>query len=194
MLISNLLRKKNIIQRFNKPFNDIISSTFKYPENSQSTGGLIIVNEYENMRPDVIADRIYGDGSKWDALLKYNGISNPFSIQHTDLLYGIPADELSATYKSPLFIGERDQKSESDSGPVIDPKTQKDKKRLKNLKDKAGSIVPPNINKPGDKNVKIKDGRVVFGEDVTSINKKNCPVPISRTRLQAALLKDKISI
>lgn len=194
MLISKLLGRKRIIRRLGADLTDLISSTFRFPQETPGTGGAILINEFENMRPDLIADRVYGKIQLWDVLLKYNGISNPFSIQSDDILYGPAGSALDAMYTSPREISERDQRQENQVSPFLDPKTKKDKDRLDNLKKKAGVVLPPNINKPGDKNVKVKDGRVIFGEDVTGVNKKNCPVPISRTRLQAALLKDKLSI
>jgi hypothetical protein len=39
----------------------------------------------------------------------------------------------------------------------------------------------------------VVNGKIVFGTDVTSIKKEDCPDPISRTKLQATLLKNKIS-
>ena len=194
MLISKLLGRKRIIRRLGADLTDLISSTFRFPQETPGTGGAILINEFENMRPDLIADRVYGKIQLWDVLLKYNGISNPFSIQSDDILYGPAGSALDAMYTSPREITERDQRQENRVSPFLHPKTKKDKDRLNNLKKKAGVVLPPNINKPGDKNVKVKDGRVIFGEDVTGVNKKNCPVPISRTRLQAALLKDKLSI
>ncbi len=194
MLISKILGRKRVIERFGVDFTDLISSTFRFPQQIAGSGGAIIVGEFESMRPDLISDRIYGKIQSWDALLKYNGISNPFSVQSDDILYGPAGSVLDSMYAKPREILERDQRQENRVSPFLDPKTKKDKDRLDNLKQKAGVVLPPNINKPGDKNVKIRDGRVVFGEDVTGVNKKNCPVPISRTRLQAALLKDKLSI
>lgn len=194
MLVSKILGKKKIFKRFGISMTDLISSTFKFPINIKGAGGAILVGEYESMRPDLIADRIYGDISKWDVILKYNGVSNPFAIQSGDVLTGPAGSVLDSMYSNIREIKERDQREERNTSPLLNPKSRKDKDRLENLKKKAGVVLPPNINKPGDKNVKIQNGRVVFGEDVTGINKKNCPVPISRTRLQAALLKDNLSI
>ena len=153
---------------------------------------MVVVQREEQMRPDLIAERTMGDQTKWDALLKFNGISNPFSVEKDRLLYMIPFGELDKLYKKPRDIPGRGEKSESDANPILDPKTNKDTQRLTNLNNKK--ILPPNVNKDGDTNVKIKDGKLIFGEDVTTANKDNCPVPISRSRLQAALLKDKLFI
>ena len=195
MLTSKIISKKRTLTKtVNQIVTDLIYSTFRFPA-SNSNSGLASVQENEEMRPDLVANRIYGDQSKWDALLKYNGISNPFSIDVNDLLYAIPFASLESVYKSPRDILEREE-----AAALVAPQTgpAKDKDRINNLASKAaitlgpGGALPPNIAKAGDKNVKIKDGKLILGEDVTTVNKKNCPIPISRSRLQTALLKDKL--
>lgn len=191
MLISKLLKNKKTIENEDKIlYTDLVYNTFNFPSETRGVG-LLLVLEDEVMRPDLVCNRVYGDQGLWDALLKYNGISNPFTISPDDLLYGIPSSSISSLYTKPREIPKRGEKTELDINPIVDPKTQKDKNRLSNLNKKK---LPPNINDEGDKNVKIKDGMLVFGEDVTTVNKNNCPVPISRSRLQAALLKDKLFI
>jgi hypothetical protein len=205
MILSRILSKKNIISIFATKMTDLIHNTFSFP-NEVNGSGIAAVGEYENMRPDLVANRLYGDISKWDAILKYNGISNPFSIKSGDILYVLPFASLESVYVSPRIMSERGEKVETDvnGGLIGDNIRKKDKSRIENLANKnsqreAGKIstgkngaLPPNISKPGDKSVKVKDGRLIFGEDVTTVNKDNCPVPISRARLQAALLKDKL--
>ena len=195
MLASKILSKKRSLTKTAREIiTDLIYSTFKFPE-SNANSGLAAVGDNEEMRPDLVANRIYGDQSKWDVLLKYNGISNPFSINVGDLLYALPFGTIDTAYKSPRIIEERTQLNDVVRDLKVSPK---DKNRLNNLADKKAITtgkdgkLPPNINKAGDKNVKIKDGKLILGEDVTSVNKENCPIPISRARLQTALLKDKL--
>lgn len=193
---------------------DLIHSTFKFPNKIQNNG-LIIVSEFENMRPDLVANRAYGDQSKWDALLKYNGISNPFSLSSGDLLYALSYTSISGVYANPRVINERGERLEilADGSLVgiYGSDKDKDKNRVDNLIKKRftgsgsakntteagatigpGGALPPNFSKAGDKSVKVKDGKIVFGEDVTTINKDNCPIPISRVRLHKALIKDRL--
>lgn len=192
MLNSEILKNKKVIEDGDKEIiTDMIYSTFKFPDENIG-GGTIRVLEEEKMRPDLVSNRVLGEQGKWDALLKYNAVSNPFSLNENDILYMIPASNISSMYIKPRDIQERGSKSEQQFNPIIDPKTQKDKSRLSNLSNK--NQLPPNINSETDTNVKVKDGKIVFGEDVTTVNKNNCPVPISRSRLQASLLKDKLFI
>lgn len=194
MLMSKLLGKKRIKldSILGKSFTDLIYSTFRYPLNN-SYEGVAIVNEYEKMRPDSVCNRIYGDQSKWDVMLKYNGISNPFSLDVGDVLHATSAADLESSYTAPNEIAERLEYTDSDASNISTNTVNntKDSSRLANLKNKKGEL-PPNINRVGDKNVKVKDGRLIFGEDVTTVNKKNCQVPISRTRLKMALTKNKL--
>jgi len=189
MLISKILKKKReITNKLGVLMSDLIYGTFKFPTSGNS--GVIVVNEYENMRPDLVCNRIYANDSHWDSLLKYNGISNPFSIQTGDVIFAPPYNALEGAYINPRNISEREQKTESDVSGILNKET-KDSNRAKNLSSRKGDL-PPNINKVGNKNVKVKDGKLIFGEDVTSVNRENCPIPISRARLIEALIKDKL--
>lgn len=193
MLSSKLFQRKTFFTKPNsETVRDLVSSTFKFPEGNQVSGGVIAVSEFEAMRADLISLRMYSDHNNWDAILKYNGISNPFSINAGQILQIPVYNQIAGMYKSPLIIQERGEKEARTINPIVNPVTDKDKKRIENIERKVGEALPPNISKKGDKSVKIKDGKLIFGEDVTTVNKENCPVPISRARLQNALLKNKL--
>jgi hypothetical protein len=148
MLISKLLRKKNVIKKLNFDFTDLISSTFQLNSEIIGSGGITTVGEYENMRPDLIADRIYGDISLWDALLKYNGISNPFSISQGALLYVTADSSLSASYINAREIPVRDPKSDIPDRPDANPNTGQDSNRSNNLNKKKKIRPVSNLTSP----------------------------------------------
>jgi hypothetical protein len=194
MLITRLLKVKNF---FTKPNGDVIvdlaSATFDFEKTGGASAGFIRVQEEEAMRPDTISVRVYGDQQYYETLLKYNGISNPFSIAPGEILLSPSFKNLEQAIVAPKRIVEKGQeKLSNNEEKLISPKTVKDKKRLEALKDKVKELVPPNVNTEGNKNVKVRDGKVIFGEDVTSINKDNCPVPISRARLIQQLTKSNL--
>ena len=190
MFGSDLLRKKNVIDRSGIKFTDLIHATFKFANNGSVSMGTILVGEFETMRPDQISDRIYGKIEHWDALLKYNAVSNPFSIQSGDFMYAPPSDDILSSYKKPTILQERDQREASATNPTMDPKTQKDKDRLKILQNRVGEVLPPNLNRSDRKNIEKSGGKIIFGG---SGKKKSSP-NLSRARLQAALLNKNISI
>ena len=40
--------------------------------------------------------------------------------------------------------------------------------------------------------IKYKNGKIIFGEDVTTINKENCPETLTRARVKEKLLQNQI--
>lgn len=191
MLSTKLLRLKNFFKKSNGDnVVDLTSSTFSFEKDSGISAAFAIVQQEESMRPDLLAVRLYDDQGYYEALLKYNGISNPFSINQDDFLLTPSFRSLDAMLVPPKTIVDKGaQQKTSNESLLLNPKSNKDKKRLEALRDKVKEIVPPNVNTEGNKNVKVRDGKVIFGEDVTQVNKDNCPIPISRTRLIQQLTK-----
>ena len=194
MILTKLLKANKF---FTKPNGDrvidLISATFSFEKIDGYSQGFIRVQEEEAMRPDLISVRLYANQNYYETLLKYNGISNPFSLAPNDILLTPPFKSLESSIVQPKNILEKgEEKVASNETKLLDPKTVKDKKRLEALKDKVKEIVPPNVNTEGNKNVKVRDGKVIFGEDVTQINKDNCPTPISRARLIQQLTKSNL--
>lgn len=185
MLLTKLLRVKKF---FTKPNGDkivdLVSATFDFEKAEGYSQGFVRVMEEETMRPDLLAVRLYSDQNLYESLLKYNGISNPFSLEANTILLTPQFKDLERMIVPPKNILEKgEQKRASNEEKLLAPKTVKDKKRLAALKDKVKEIVPPNVNIEGNQNVKVRNGRVIFGEDVTQANSENGPVTISRARL-----------
>jgi hypothetical protein len=185
----------------------------------EGQGRTYVVEEEAVMRVDLIAKIAYQTRSFLCLLLKYNLISNPFSIDLNDTLKIPDSTVLSSLKKEAVNINGSNEnwttatrkkkrvsfitpKTKQDKNrldylqqvsgtQVVLPKTKQDKNRLDYLQQVSGTqVVPPNVAK--DTSVKVVGGKIVFGTDVTSVKKEDCPDPISRTKLQAALLKNKI--
>ena len=191
MLISKILRNKlEFVKSNGDRLIDLISSTFDFNKGGNQSAGLIRVLEDEAMRPDLIANRIYTESDNWDVLLKYNGISNPFSVNPGEILVSPAFSSMDSFIVKPKTIIEKGQeKALNNENKLINPTSVKDKKRVEALKDRVSELVPPNVNTTGSQNIKVKDGKVIFGEDVTSINKDNGSIPLSRSRLIQQLVK-----
>ena len=76
--------------------------------------------------------------------------------------------------------------------PNLIPVSTKDKNRLDYLKRLGRAIAPPNVTLPNDKNIKVENGKIIFGADVTKVNKEDCPTPISRSNVLKNLIESKI--
>lgn len=130
-----------------------------------------IVNADEVCRIDLISLKHYGEASYADYILKYNGISNPFSITEGDVLL-IPTNEASTTRFIPFKTINNDDNKLSIRDQFINTKrlSKTDAKRIEYLKRKAAlrvngskEILPPNIKGTGDAaNIKIGNGKIII--------------------------------
>ena len=122
-----------------------------------------IVKEDEVGRPDLIALEHYADDSKTDIILKWNGVSDPFSLMPGEELE-IPNDQVPF-YKleRPRVFEENKIKNEFVQGKKF---SKKDQRRLDALKKKYNKevLLPPNVIAVGKKNYEFKpDGTVILG-------------------------------
>lgn len=214
MLVIETLFRKNYFKKSDGTLLlDFTKSSWKFTSEPDIRDIIYVTKEFQ-MRPDLLAQAAYGDHSKLDYLLKYNGISNPLSLKEGDILL-IP-DE--AQMRTMLITPKKDENDADKKSKKVNLKavSSKENARIEYLKNKLknqllkskntgddmsedgtdagsnGTGLPPNVNKSSDQNVKFKDGKIIFGEDVTTFNAANCPETLSRTRVKQKLLKTKI--
>ena len=122
-------------------------------------------------RIDMIARKYYGGDSFAEMILKYNNISNPFSINEGDVLKIPQPDASLVKWNKIKAIDDIQLEIDNIRGQFLDTKrlSKKDAARLEYLQRKAeglknGSkaILPPNLLKPGEENLNIKDGKIRF--------------------------------
>jgi len=126
-----------------------------------------VVNDYEQARPDLIAAKHYGDPTALDIILKYNNISDPFSIKEGEKII-VPIREIPlAKYERPKQVEENIVKQQ-----FIDTKrlSKKDQNRIKTLQKKYNkeNLLPPNVLPVGKKTYKINAGKITFGVQAQS--------------------------
>ncbi len=128
-----------------------------------------IVTEDQVGRIDLISLQYYNSADYCDYILKWNGISNPFSIKFGDVL-NIPNNRAALkVIKEIKVLNSTNEPSIRDQ--FIDTKRLpvKDAKRIEYLQRKAAQkpngakqILPPNILKEGDTNIKIGNGKIII--------------------------------
>jgi hypothetical protein len=120
-------------------------------------------------RIDLISLKYYRDANYSDYILKWNGISNPFIIDEGDVLEIPVKNSVLRTIKPIKLVGPKKEISIRDQ--FIDTKRLpvKDAKRIEYLQRKAAQkangsrqILPPNILKEGDSNIKIENGFITI--------------------------------
>lgn len=122
-----------------------------------------IVREDEVTRPDLIALEYYGDQTKTDLILKWNGISDPFSLQPGDELIIPPSGVAYNKLERPTVEEDNNIKNQFLQSKRF---TKKDQRRLDALKKKYNKdvLLPPNVIPLGQKNYKFdKNGNIIFG-------------------------------
>lgn len=118
-----------------------------------------VVSNDETGRIDLVSLSEYGTHDYIDIILKFNGISNPFSIIEGDVLYIPPRDYGKKKWKLTLNKDEknpiRDQFINTKRLPV------KDANRIEYLSKKYNKeILPPNILKTGETNIEVSNGEI----------------------------------
>lgn len=164
----------------------------------------ISMNDMLAMRPDLVSKTGYGVSSFWDLLLKYNAISNPFSIGPGDILL-IPTlvdmnDQLAPPGTQDVIADSvRKQYIDVSKKAKLDPRVaQIEKKRREAQRKKAQGVgvpsannLPPNIAEEGDREIIIKGGKVYFGPNITR-NKQECETPLSKSEFISRLIKNRL--
>lgn len=120
------------------------------------------VKEDEVARPDLIAVEHYGSNAGLDIILKFNGVSDPFSIMPGEKLY-IPMETI------PYYKLESPEMFENNpiKNQFIDTKrlSKTDQRRLEALKKKYNkeTLLPPNVIPVGKKNYEFDGTNVRLG-------------------------------
>lgn len=188
MLISKILRVKRLFTiSTGEQIVDLISSTFSFGD-SNTTMGPTIVNEEEVMRPDRLSERLYADQGYWDRILKFNGISNPFSLGFGEVLFAPPAMSLEKMAVPPKTVVDKGvEPAKKNESTVIKPKSAQDQKMLDAIRTRVPEVVPPNVNLSGAQNVRVENGRVILGPDMTLANSTTSNQTAVRARIQNQL-------
>ena len=162
-------------------------------------------NDLSEMRPDIASKSSYGTVEYWDILLKFNGISNPFSLSREDRLLVPSLDDMAENIAP---SGQQDQLARAVRQQYIDvsKKAKQDprlaeiekKRREAQRKKSQGAAVasvsnlPPNIAEEGDREIIVKGGKVQFGPNI-SRGKNECEVPLSKSEFISKLIKNRLN-
>lgn len=135
---------------------------------------VILIEEKHLCRPDLIVWEYYRNLDYLDAFLKFNQISNPFSMQLYDLIIIPKESTLQKAYKK---INRNSKLIRDTKALFLDPTraSKKDIERMKQLsklsaKRKNGSLEPKptNLLRPGEVPFSTDGNRLIFAPSVSS--------------------------
>lgn len=165
----------------------------------QPMTGYYLVSDETAMRIDAISQITLGTIDNTEKMLKFNDISNPFTVDVGDLLF-IPdlmyakLNMTSNNNTDQQKLDIRNQYIDPEKESKLDPTLGKFDKRNKPKKadpSKSTPPLPPNFANIGDKEIEIRGGKIFFGPNVSK-NGNECEEPLSKSEFLAKLIKNRI--
>jgi len=170
-MFPNTLDKKPIFKRPDGiEIKDLTSSMFNLQSGNYISYNVYRVPKEFEMRPDLISGAVYNNSVYAELILKYNGISNPFSIKEGDIILIPNLDSMQSIVSKPTGKDVDGGKAVRNSYKYIDPiKIPKEDNTFINRQIVGGAkegALPPNLSQEGEKQITYRNGRVYFGESV----------------------------
>jgi len=175
-MFSNTLDTKPFFVRPDgEKIRDLTQTIFELKNRNYLTYNVYKVPKEYTMRPDLISQSVYNNSAYAEIILKYNGISNPFSIDEGDVILIPDLNSAQQKIKTPGARTEIDKATKiRNSYKYIDPLKRpvkgEDLKKFDERKVTGGNLkggeLPPNIAEEGTSQITKRGGRVYFGEGV----------------------------
>lgn len=178
MFLNTIDQKPTLKKPDGEIIRDLTKSIFDFQAEAFLTYKAYRVPAEYVMRPDLISQTAYNSNNYAELILKYNGISNPFTIDKDDVILIPGLEGAKQGLKNQGALVDKDNADrvrraykyiDPTKKPDSDPETQEfDKRKLKE------GALPPNIADEGTSQITYRNGRVFFGEGIgTSACLKN---------------------
>ncbi len=149
---------------------DLTASMFNLQSKNFISYNIYRVPKEFAMRPDLISAAAYNNTLYAEIILKFNGISNPFSIQEGDIILIPNLESAQAVISQQKGTDSDGSKKIRDSYKYIDPlkipKASNDYKDLQIVSGAKEGALPPNIANENETQITYRNGRVYFSSDV----------------------------
>lgn len=179
MFTNTIDKKKTIIDKKGNEIVDLTTSIFSPGARGLDAYQTVKLNSHYQMRPDKVAFAEYGTDEYTEYILKYSGVSNPFSLDKDDILF-IPEPSEAEAQMADIENTEIDAKEQLQ---IYYKFTNKDFKSDSTSYDKlAEKVIPsgvlsaeendgfmvPYISDQGTA-ITIQNGRMYFGTDAGNV-------------------------
>lgn len=201
MFTNTIDKKPIVVDKNNNKIVNLAKTIFAEAVHGLDSYKTVRMTDYFQMRPDKLAFNEYGTDEYTEYILKYSGISNPFSLKDDDILFipdyaeanaqmakeeekkNVAADQVKTYYK----FTNTDFKSDSTSydnlaNKVIPSGTPTDTP--------SDGFMVPYISDDGATAITIKNGRMYFGNDVGNIAQPS-PADVEKYKESLATALDK---
>lgn len=188
-----------------KKGNSIIDFFIKDIEVEGENTVMTVLNYYQvttetAMRPDLITQNMYGYTEKIEGVLKLNEISNPFSINESEILYVYDVPSMDKNLRTLNSVQNnnddiRNQYITPEKKSTVDPALQTFDKRNtpRAASPSKGNqpALPPNYAAFGDQEIQVRNGKIVFGANVSKQD-QDCDKPLSKSEFISRLIKNRL--
>ncbi len=151
---------------------DLTQGSITYSGVGVQIQSLFTVTEYLQMRPDLISQIKLSDQGKMGSLLKFNSISNPFSLNEGQIL-AIPSTRTIDESFRVKKIEQQSGTSNTNTNPANTFKKNQEQKKFKvsegrkkfldeKVKNPPGLNLPPNMLQPGESTIQRENGFIIF--------------------------------
>lgn len=180
MFQKTLDNKPLIIDNKGNEIVDLATSIFNENAGLPNSYSIRKMSSYYQMRPDLVANAEYGTTEGTEYVLKYSGISNPFSLSDDDILM-IPnydeADNKTQSIKNTLADDNKVKETQiRNFYKFVNTDYKENKDSYKALKQmeipsavqktlEPGDYYVPYISEDGNTAITIRNGRMYFGTD-----------------------------
>jgi hypothetical protein len=176
MIIVHLFDLKSEMERNGEMLIDFTENNFKvkYDTPNLIITKIMLVQERHVGRLDLLCYDAYGDVNEMDILMKFNQITNPFSMNLYDLIAIPDAESARIFYQKEKL--QTPQGIKDTKALFIDPKraSQKDMARIKQLEKLANKrqngsteVKPTNLLRKGEVPFSTDGNRLVFAPSVS---------------------------
>ena len=174
MFLNSIDRKPFFKKSDGETIRDLTQTMFDFKSNTfVNFQAYRVPFEYE-MRIDLISQSVYNNTLHSEYILKYNGISNPFTISNGDVILIPNLDAVKDTVKKSGTGAARTTEGAENrirnSYKYIDPtKAPTKTQEVANFNDRKlqEGALPPNIAEEGSpQQITYRNGRVYFGEGI----------------------------
>lgn len=178
MFRNTLDRKPFVTKRDGETIRDLTDSIFDFRSNNYEKFIAYRVPTDFAMRPDLISQAVYNNTVYTEYILKYNGISNPFSISPDDMILipDLDTAQMNTKKRTNDAVGPKENRLRNyykyiDPTKVPEPDQQLMAFDRRNIgqrlgKDTKEGALPPNIAREGQEQIVERNGRIFFGEGV----------------------------
>jgi len=179
MFINSLDKKSFFKKSDGNIVRDLTQTMFDFRSNNYTSFNLFKLPLDYVMRPDLISQAVYNNTLYAEFILKYNGISNPFSMSPGDLILipnlesaqqNVKTNGRGEDYDAAKKIRESYKYIDPTKNPKRDTNTDKfdNRKFEKSASNKSleEGALPPNIAEEGTSQIVERNGRVYFGESI----------------------------